>query len=52
LFYLKLILPMIITGIALSVQSALGFMAGLTISGVQLSISSSMSGVLWGNVKD
>lgn len=36
----------------LSVQSVLGFMAGLTISAVQLSISSSMGGTLWGNVKD
>ncbi len=37
---------------ALSLQSVLGFMAGLTISAVQLSIGSSMSGTLFRNVRD
>jgi Na+/H+-translocating membrane pyrophosphatase len=47
-----MIAPILITGMALNVQTTLGFMGGLTISGVQLSISSSMLGILWGNAKD
>lgn len=48
----QMIAPLLITGLAFNVQSTLGFMGGLTISAVQLSISSSMLGILWGNVKD